>query len=136
MIPVLNRLEHVKAKLMYAVAVGHTFVPVSRLMLVINKITRILGHYRPVEYKHPDDPHDTPQRKVWTALDEAHRELFDLLTTRRAEVIQKIGADKAEDLHNLMAELSYVKDKAYDAENGPGASLLKRGRKFNVASLR
>jgi hypothetical protein len=131
---VLSKLEKIKAKLMYAVVVGHGFIPVSRLMLVINKITKIISHMRPLEYTHPN-PKDPPQRKVYDALDAAHMEMFDLLTAHKREVVEKIGPDSYEDLNNLMSELSNAKDRAFDKEHGPGASLLKRGRKFNVASV-
>jgi len=133
MIGLFDKLEQIKAKLMYAVVVGHGFVPVTRLMLLINRITKILGHFRPLDYSHPHSQ-DTPQRKVYDALDQAHQELFDLLTAHRQEVVEKIGERELRDLNSMMSDLSQVKDKAYDAEFGPGASLLKRGRKFKQLS--
>jgi len=132
MINVLSKLEQIRAKLMYAVVVGHGFIPVTRLMLLVNRISKILGHHRPVSYEHPYSQ-DPPQRKVYDALDLAHQELFDLLSSR-AEVIDKVGEREYDDLASMMADLSNAKDKAYDKEHGPGSSLLKRGRKFSQLS--
>ncbi len=132
---VLDTLEQVKAKLMFAVVSGHEFVPVSRVMGIVNKITRLLGHTRPLTYDPPYKT-DTVQAKVWDALDAAHRELKDLLITQKNEVIASIGEEKWNDFYNLLSELTNARDRAFDKEYGPGASLLKRGRKFNVESTR
>lgn len=132
---VLDCLERVKAKLMFAVVSGHDFIPVGRVMGVVNKITKLLGHVRPLPYDPPYKA-DKVQAKVWDALDAAHRELKDLLMTQKKEVVASIGEEKWSDFYNLLAEIVSARDKAYDKEHGPGASLLKRGRKFNVASVR
>lgn len=132
---VLDTLERVKSKLMFAVVSGHEFIPVGRVMGVVNKITRLLGHHRPLAYDPPYKA-DTAQAKVWDALDAAHREMKDLLATQKREVVATIGEDKWNDFYNLLAELVTARDRAFDKEHGPGASLLKRGRKFNVASAR
>ena len=129
MIDLLSKLEQIKAKLMYAVVVGHGFISVGRLMLIVNRIGKILGHSRPLDYTHPER-NDTPQRKVYDSLDIAHQELFDLLTSHNKELVEKIGEGEVNDLNNMMSDISNAKDKAYDKEYGPGASLLKRGRKF------
>ena len=120
----LDKLERIKSKLLYAVTVGHEFIPVSRLMVVVNRITTILGHVRPLEYK-PTNPEDSPQHKVYDALDDAYRELHNVLSGRD----QLEG--KWEDLYNLLSEIKNARDRAYDAEHGPQSSLLKRGRKFS-----
>ncbi len=135
MTEVLDCLERVKAKLMYAVVSGHNFIPVSRVMGVVNKITRILGHVHPLAYDPPYKA-DTIQAKVWDSLDAAHRELKDLLTTQKKEVVAKIGEEKWNDFYSLLSEIVSARNRAFDKEHGPGASLLKRGRQFNVASVR
>lgn len=132
---VLDTLESVKAKIMFAVVSGHNFIPVGRLMGVCNKITKILGHSRPMLYQ-PAYPADSSKSKVWDALDAAHRELKDLLTTQKKDVTAAIGDERWNDFYSLLSELVAARDKAYDREHGAGASLLKRGRKFDVAKAR
>lgn len=132
---ILDAFENVKAKLMFAVVSGHQFIPVGRIMGVVSKITRLLGHVRPLTYEPPYQS-DKVQSKVWDALDSAHRELKDLLITRKKEVIESIGEDQWNDFYNLLSELTNARDRTLNKEYGPGASLLKRGRKFNVESAR
>lgn len=131
---VLDRLEQIKSKLMYAVTVGHSFIAVSRIMVIVNRISKILGHYRPLNYDHPYSQ-DTPQRKVYDSLDAAHQELFDLLMSHTHKTQEQIGEDNYNDLRSMLTDLTISKDRAFDKEHGPGASLLKRGRRFNPSSL-
>lgn len=132
---VLDTLERIKSKLIFAVASGHDFIPVGRIMSVINKITRVLGHVRPMTYEPPykDEP---IQAKVWDALDTAHRELKDLLITQKNAVINVIGEKKWNDFYSLLSDFVVIRNRAFDKEYGPKASLLKTGRKFNVESIR
>lgn len=132
---VLDTFEKIKAKLMFVVVAGHQFIPVGRIMGVINKITRLLGHVRPMSYE-PPYKSDTVQSKVWDTLDAAHRELKDLLITQKKAVIDSIGEEQWNDFYNLLSELTNARDRALNKEYGPGAALLKRGRKFNVESAR
>lgn len=125
----LAKLEQVRSMLLYTVMAGHKLIPVSRLLLHANRIGRLLRHYRPLEYT-PPHPQDPIQRKIYDALDSAHHILYNLASDRSEEIPENMKSF----LDAMLTDISQSKDRAYDKEVGPGASLLKRGRKFMGAA--